>query len=197
VEKVIGMLDTQEKDIHSKLDTVNCDFQMLISGPVGQLLPPPPSLNSSTTVNSGGSAPGVSSAPAAPPGLTCHAPNSAAHLAHEQPWQSSVKRQRTMSKPAEEQVVAANLMAEDGMVVEDAVPAAEVSQVCANPIRRQNALMVTHGSHPACSLMPKQLPPTPSSHRLRTVFRGMLDTLRVMTGSHLSHPPSCRSSHVS
>lgn len=79
-------------------------------------------------MNSGSSAPSASSAPAAPPGLTRRVPNSAAHPAHEQPRRSSVKRRRTMSEPAEEQVVAANLTAEDGMVVEDAIPAAEVTK---------------------------------------------------------------------
>ena len=90
-------------------------------------------------------------APAAPLGLTRLFPNGAARPAHEQPRRSSVKRRRTMSEPTEEQVVAANLTAEDGMVVEDAIPAAEVSKVCDNPIRHQNTLMVTHGGRPACS----------------------------------------------
>ena len=102
-----------------------------------------------------------------------------------------------MSEPAEEQVVAADLTAEDGMVVEDAAPAKEVAQVHAQHIMRKNTLIVTHNGHPACSLMPKQPPPTPSLRRPRMVFRGVLDTLRDMTRSRLSHaPPSCRSVHV-
>jgi len=134
VENIIGMLDTQEADICGKLEVANHNFQVLISGPIGQLMPPPLSSNNSATLNSGSSASVASSPPAAPPGLTRHAPRSVARPVDEQPRRSSVKRQRTMSEPAEEQVVAANLMAEDGMVVEDAIPAAEVSQVCANPI---------------------------------------------------------------
>ncbi|KIK04137.1 hypothetical protein K443DRAFT_130973 [Laccaria amethystina LaAM-08-1] len=105
-ESIINMLDTQEREIHTKLDTANCDFQTLIGGPVGQLMPP------------------LSTPPGLPPCIL----KSVAHVDNEQPQQSSVKWQRTMSEPAEEQVVAANLTAEDGMVVEDAAPATEVSQ---------------------------------------------------------------------
>jgi len=197
VENVITAMDSKESEIRTQLEGANRDFQTLIGGPPGQLLPPPPSSNSSATMNSGSSAPSMTSAPAAPPGLTRRVPNNAARKAHEQPRCSSVKRRRTMSEPAEEQVVAANLTAEEDMVVEDAIPTAEVNQVCGSPIRRQNTLMVTHGGRPACSLMPKQPPTTPSSCRPRIVFRGVLDMLRVMTGSRLSHPPFYRSSHVS
>lgn len=102
-----------------------------------------------------------------------------------------------MSEPVEEQVVTADLMAEERMVVEETTLVKEVVQVCAHHILHQNTLMVTHNSHPACSLMPKQPPLTPSLHWLRTVFRGVLDTLRVMTRNCLSHaPPFCRSIHV-
>ncbi|EDR05271.1 uncharacterized protein LACBIDRAFT_329992 [Laccaria bicolor S238N-H82] len=129
VENIITTMDSKESEIRTQLDGANHDFQTLIGVPPGQLLPPPPSSNSSATLNSGSSAPSTSSAPAAPPGLMCHAPNSAAHPAHKQPQCSSVKRQRTMSEPTEEQVVTANLMAEDGMVVEDTIPATEVSKI--------------------------------------------------------------------
>jgi len=89
-EKVIDMLDTQETEICSKLDTANHNFHTLIGGPTGQLMPPPPSLNNSTTISSGTSAPIASSAPAAPLGLMCCAPKNTAHLADEQPHQPSV-----------------------------------------------------------------------------------------------------------
>jgi hypothetical protein len=102
-ENVISMLDAKEKDIHSKLDVANRDFQTLIGGPPGQLLPPPPSSNNSTTSSSGGPTPSASSTPAAPPGLLPHAPKSTPRQVDEQ-RRSSVKRQRTMSEPAEEQV---------------------------------------------------------------------------------------------
>ncbi|KIJ95502.1 hypothetical protein K443DRAFT_11320, partial [Laccaria amethystina LaAM-08-1] len=110
-----------------KLDVANRDFQTLIGGPPGQLLPPPPSSNNSATSSSGGPTPSASSTPAAPPGLLPHAPKSTPRQVDEQ-RRSSVKRQRTMSEPAEEQVVAANLTAEVDMVVEDAIPAVEVNQ---------------------------------------------------------------------
>ena len=163
-ENIIGMMDTQEKDIRTKLNAANRDFQMLIGGPVGQLMPPPPSSNSSATMGSGSSTPSTSLAPAAPPGLPPRMSKSAARLDNGQPRRSSVKRQRTMSEPAEEQVIAANLTAEDDMVVEDTNPAEKVAKVCAHLISRQNMLMVTHDGHPACSMMPTRPPPTPSSH---------------------------------
>jgi len=101
------------------------------------------------------------------------------------------------SELAEEQLVTADLTAEDGMVVEDTAPVKEVAQVCAHHIVHQNTLIVTHNSHPACSLMPKQPPLTPSLCQPIMVFRGVLDMLRDMTRSHLSHaPPFCRSVHV-
>ena len=191
------MLDSQESDIRARLETSNRDFQTLIGGPVGQLMPPPPSSNNSATTSGGSSLPIASSAPASPPGLTHCVPKNVARPTDEQPRRSSVKRRRTMSEPTEEQVVAANLTVEDGMAVEDAVPAKEVAQVHARHIMRQNMLIVTHNGHPACSLMPKQPPPTPSLHQPRPVFRGVLDMLRDMTRSRLSHaPPSCRSVHV-
>ena len=197
-EGVIGMLDEQEKGIHTKLEALNRDFQTLIGGPVGQLMPPPPSSNNSAALSSGASTPNTSSTPAAPPGLPPWARKSTARLGDEQQRPSSVKQQRTMSEPAEEQVVAANLTAVDDMVVEGAIPAVEVNQVRDHPILHQNTLMVTHDSHPACSLMSKQPPLTPLSRRPCIVFKGVLDTLRVMTRSRLSHPPfSCRSVHVS
>ena len=104
VENIISMMDTQEKDIRTKLDAANRDFQTLIGGPVGQLMPPPPSSNSSTTMGSGSSTPSTSLAPAAPPGLPPRMSKSAARLDNGQPRRSSVKWQRTMSEPAEEQL---------------------------------------------------------------------------------------------
>ena len=75
-ERVIGMLDTKETDICSKIDIASRDFQTLIGGPPGQLLPPPPSSNNSTTICNGGPTPTASSTPAASLGLPPHAPKS-------------------------------------------------------------------------------------------------------------------------
>jgi len=54
-------------------------------------------------------------------------------------------------------MVAANLMVEVDMVVEDAIPAVEVNKVCDYPLAHQNMLMVTHDSHPVYSAAPHTL----------------------------------------
>ena len=79
-ENVSGMLDSQESNICTKLEASNCDFQILVDGPVGQLMPPPPSLNNSATAGSKSSTPSTTLAPVAP-----HISKSVAHLDNEQP----------------------------------------------------------------------------------------------------------------